>query len=79
VILKLTLDLLGRHIRGRTYDAAGERELRGQAGDAKVAESDSVFRIDENVSGFDVGREQFHARWAVASAPANSTAQAQAR
>jgi len=54
VILKLTLDLFWRHIRGRTHDAAGKRKLRGQASDAKVTKSDSVFRIDENVSGLDV-------------------------
>src|SRR6266852_440305 len=54
VILELTLDLLGRHIRGRTHDAASKRKLRGQASNAKVTKSDSVFRIDENVSGLDV-------------------------
>ena len=54
VILKLTLDLFRRHIRGRTHDAAGKRKLRGQASDAKVAKSDFIFGIDENVSGFDV-------------------------
>src|SRR5712692_4542723 len=53
VILKRTLDLFGRHIRGRTKDRAGKRKLRGQASDAKVAKSDFVFGIDENVSGFD--------------------------
>src|SRR5260370_1901854 len=54
VILKLALDLFGRHICGRTHDAAGKRKLRGQASDAKVAKSDFVFGINEDISGFDV-------------------------